>query len=450
MKKKRLKKLAIAALAVIAVVSVIVGLNIEPADYGKTLSGQVNKAEKLLNSAKVGNDKGMYAEFTIESFKQQIEEAKTIAGEGYYEIQKKACDSLKEEMAGFKDAANADCLSAGDVKKILETSKVQIRTVEFNDYQKLEWYIDGQNLTKAEPINLEAKLKGPNYNTMNAYLEQNRIQGQVFSLYHNGEFPGKLGLSIGITHEGKNTAYLYGYNAEAGMLEYQSKVVISDDKAQVTVDRGGDYLILLNPIEGTVPDEAVQESGQPDGQPEQALGDDANTSEKQNPEAKGAPIAPSAGRTDTNTGHIAEEDYTYHCTLEIRCDTLSSDLSKLKNASLAKYVPSDGTILSKIQVEFNEGETVYDVLYRNCRNKDIHMSASYTPIYGSQYVEGINYLYEFDGGPQSGWMYKVNGWFPNYGCSKYKIKDGDEIVWAYTCEGLGKDIGSTTDLSKTE
>ena len=40
-------------------------------------------------------------------------------------------------------------------------------------------------------------------------------------------------------------------------------------------------------------------------------------------------------------------------------------------------------------------------------------------------------------------MYKVNGWFPNYGCSSYKLKDGDSIVWAFTCNGLGADLGAS-------
>ena len=49
-------------------------------------------------------------------------------------------------------------------------------------------------------------------------------------------------------------------------------------------------------------------------------------------------------------------------------------------------------------------------------------------------------LYEFDVGNKSGWMYKVNGWFPNYGCSRYQLKDGDVIEWVYTCD-LGDDVG---------
>ena len=39
-----------------------------------------------------------------------------------------------------------------------------------------------------------------------------------------------------------------------------------------------------------------------------------------------------------------------------------------------------------------------------------------------------------------GWMYKVNGWFPNYGCSRYQLKEGDTIEWVYTCD-LGVDVG---------
>ena len=39
-------------------------------------------------------------------------------------------------------------------------------------------------------------------------------------------------------------------------------------------------------------------------------------------------------------------------------------------------------------------------------------------------------------------MYKVNGSFPNYGCSSYVLTGGEEIVWCYTCAGLGDDVGA--------
>ena len=49
-------------------------------------------------------------------------------------------------------------------------------------------------------------------------------------------------------------------------------------------------------------------------------------------------------------------------------------------------------------------------------------------------------MYEFDCGALSGWMYRVNGWYPNYGCSRYQLKDGDVVEWRYTCD-LGNDVG---------
>ena len=47
-------------------------------------------------------------------------------------------------------------------------------------------------------------------------------------------------------------------------------------------------------------------------------------------------------------------------------------------------------------------------------------------------------------------MYKVNGWFPNYGCSSYYLEDGDTIVWTYTCNGLGADVGGVWLMEQVE
>ena len=45
-----------------------------------------------------------------------------------------------------------------------------------------------------------------------------------------------------------------------------------------------------------------------------------------------------------------------------------------------------------------------------------------------------------DVGSGSGWMYSVNDWYPNYGCSCYTVQPGDVICWVYTCD-LGQDVG---------
>ena len=133
------------------------------------------------------------------------------------------------------------------------------------------------------------------------------------------------------------------------------------------------------------------------------------------------------------------DEKTYTCTFSIECSTILNNLSDLDPDKL-EMVPSNGTILKKTTVKFYEGESVYDVLQRVCEENDIHMEASWTPIYNSAYVEGIHNLYEFDCGSLSGWMYKVNGWYPNYGCSRYQLKQGDKVEWRYTCD-LGHDVG---------
>ena len=127
------------------------------------------------------------------------------------------------------------------------------------------------------------------------------------------------------------------------------------------------------------------------------------------------------------------------CTLSIRCDTILNNMDKLKSEKLL-VLPSTGIILDTITVTFSEGESVFDVLKRVTREKRIHMEFKDTPIYNSAYIQGINNLYEFDCGALSGWMYKVSGWFPNYGASRYVLKNGDVIEWVYTCD-LGNDVG---------
>lgn len=149
------------------------------------------------------------------------------------------------------------------------------------------------------------------------------------------------------------------------------------------------------------------------------------------PEGKPIPVEPE--NQDIN------KENSFTCTFSIECSTILNNLSDLDPDKL-EMVPSNGVILPSTQVTFYEGESVFDVLQRVCRENDIHMEASWTPIYNSAYVEGIHNLYEFDCGNLSGWMYRVNGWYPNYGCSRYQLAQDDVVEWRYTCD-LGRDVG---------
>ena len=105
-----------------------------------------------------------------------------------------------------------------------------------------------------------------------------------------------------------------------------------------------------------------------------------------------------------------------------------------------ELVPEDGVIFPATKVTFYEGESVFNVLQREMKKAKILMEFRSTPIYNSAYIMGINNLYEFDVGELSGWMYKVNDWFPNYGVSRYQLKEGDVVEFVYTCN-LGRDVG---------
>lgn len=124
---------------------------------------------------------------------------------------------------------------------------------------------------------------------------------------------------------------------------------------------------------------------------------------------------------------------TYSCTISISCANILDNMDKLKENKKG-LVPLDGWILKPVTVEVTQGETVFDVLKRVCMDRKIHMEASFSPVYQTSYVEGINNLYQFDCGGLSGWMYKVNGDVAGVGADGYVLKDKDVIEWKYTCK----------------
>ena len=124
------------------------------------------------------------------------------------------------------------------------------------------------------------------------------------------------------------------------------------------------------------------------------------------------------------------------CTLSVRCDNaVAADTLAPETAAI---LPADGVLLADTAVAFAYGETVFDVLLRAARTAGLHLEFEKTPLYGGVYIEGIGNLYAFDGGDLSGWVYAVNGVFPEVSASAYVLADGDTVEWIYTCD-LGRD-----------
>ena len=184
--------------------------------------------------------------------------------------------------------------------------------------------------------------------------------------------------------------------------------------------------------------EQAPEEPKPEPEPEMEIDPETGKDKYQTdpvPEGKPVPVEPQDVQIGTNA---------YTCTLSIACNTILNNMD-LCDPEKVELVPEDGWILEPITVTFYEGESVFNVLQRTCKQQKIHMEYEDTPIYNSAYIEGIANLYEFDVGEKSGWMYKVNEWFPNYGCSRYQLKNGDIICWVYTCD-LGSDVGGRNAL----
>lgn len=103
------------------------------------------------------------------------------------------------------------------------------------------------------------------------------------------------------------------------------------------------------------------------------------------PEGKPASVEPQDSNVDADT--------KYTCTISISCETILDNMDKCAESKKA-LVPEDGIILPATEVTFSDGESVYDVLQRVCKENKIHMESSFTLVYNSAYIEGIHNLYD--------------------------------------------------------
>lgn len=131
-----------------------------------------------------------------------------------------------------------------------------------------------------------------------------------------------------------------------------------------------------------------------------------------------------------NGESIGKENIVGTVTLTIRCDTVAGSTE-------SAHIPADGVILGVTEFDIENGDTVYDILIEAARQYNIQVENDGNA--HMAYISGIQYLYEFDFGDLSGWVYHVNGTAPSVGCGEYQLSDGDTIEWLYTRD-LGNDV----------
>jgi hypothetical protein len=135
-------------------------------------------------------------------------------------------------------------------------------------------------------------------------------------------------------------------------------------------------------------------------------------------------------RSQYYSGTAAASGTAGKVTMTIRCDTVAGK-------SDSSHIPASGVILPATEFPIDGGNTVYTVLTAAARQYGIQMESRGSA--KTAYIAGIQYLYEFDFGDLSGWIYRVNGETPSVGCGECELKDGDRVEWLYSCS-LGDDL----------
>lgn len=140
------------------------------------------------------------------------------------------------------------------------------------------------------------------------------------------------------------------------------------------------------------------------------------------PETKSSSIKHKTKKTETNTSSSKHETSAPQ-----HVETPKQDTPVKQTVSI-KVIGINTTMIQG-NIEVNSSSTAYSVLRELAKQNGKSIS---TKGFGSTvYVSGIDGLKEFDHGPSSGWMYKVNGTPPNIGAGAYKVKAGDTVIWYY-------------------
>lgn len=153
------------------------------------------------------------------------------------------------------------------------------------------------------------------------------------------------------------------------------------------------------------------------------------TSVREDKPANGA-VQPDAPTVATPQKPAAETPATSRETVTLTVDFHTAvDYGILQDARYKGVLPESGQLLSAVCVGMQAGDSVTKVLKETLKaNKLTYQITS------NGYIRSIGGLGEMDCGPQSGWVYKVNGEFPNVSGKYYKLSPGDSIEILYTCE----------------
>lgn len=231
--------------------------------------------------------------------------------------------------------------------------------------------------------------------------------------------------------------FIFGFTAYRGVTgQFQSRPTISNEVKSATKKKD------TSKKEETKQEETKQiESQEESKKTDTKSSDSSSKQETKKQETKKTETKSASSKQDTKKTETKSFS-TKHKTKKTETNTSSSkhETSAPQQVETPKQdTPVKQTVSIKViginttmmqgNIEVNSSSTAYSVLRELAKQNGKSIS---TKGFGSTvYVSGIDGLKEFDHGPSSGWMYKVNGTPPNIGAGAYKVKAGDTVIWYY-------------------
>lgn len=217
--------------------------------------------------------------------------------------------------------------------------------------------------------------------------------------------------------------FIFGFTAYRGVTgQFQSQPTISNEVKSATKKK------YTSKKEETKQEETKQIESQEESKKtdmKSSASSSKQETKKQDTkktETKSSSTKQETKKTETNTSSSKHETSAHQYVETPKQET------PVKQTVSIKVIGINKTMMQG-NIEVNSSSTAYSVLRELAKQNGKSIS---TKGFGSTvYVSGIDGLKEFDHGPSSGWMYKVNGTPPNIGAGAYKVKAGDTVIWYY-------------------
>ncbi len=217
--------------------------------------------------------------------------------------------------------------------------------------------------------------------------------------------------------------FIFGFTAYRGVTgQFQSQPTISNEVKSTTKKKD------ISKKEETKQEETKQIESQEESKKTDTKSSDSSSKqeakkqETKKTETKSSSTKQETKKTETNTSSSKQETSAPQQVEPPKQET------PVKQTVSVQVIGVNSTMMQG-NIEVNSSSTAYSVLRELAKQNGKSIS---TKGFGSTvYVSGIDGLKEFDHGPSSGWMYKVNGTPPNIGAGAYRLKAGDQVIWYY-------------------